>query len=719
MWSTATARVVTVLVLVVTLSGAAGITFLIRANANPAAQACRLSATDGSTVRHVIYLQFDNVHFNRDNPSVPSDLEQMPHLLNFLTQNGTLFTNDHTILISHTAGGILSSLTGLYPDRNGQTVSNSYDYYRNTGVPTFASSFKYWTGAVDGADDSRPNMIADTGLTTPAPWVPYTRAGCDVGGVGTANLEFENNTTDVSSIYGASSPEAQELAAQRTTDFVGIAVHCAQTATSVCAKSEHAKPDALPDEPGGYNGYNALFGAKYVNQAITNNNSCVNDTTGAPILGAGSTGCGFPGFDGMLAKNSLGYVAQMQEAGVPVTYAYISDAHDNHTLARASGPGEADYKQQLADYDTAFQAFFARLQGDGINKSNTLFVVTADEGDHFVGGSGAPDGNGNLVYNHTACPQAPIASSCPSNQIGEVTVKIGSVLPASEPPYDIHFDDAPTFYVSGNAAHPNGPDRTDPSVRQLERDVANATAPDPYAGGPTKIMQRLADTVEEKTLHMVNADPKRTPTFTMFGNDDFFFQTTNLSGGCAGSTVCANPGFAWNHGDFQEEIGNTWVGIVGPGVQHNGVDSTTWSDHTNVRPTMLALLGLKDDYVDDGRVLIEGLTTQATPHSLVAHRETVLRLGAVYEQVNAPFGQFAMDTLRASTTALSSDDATYTSIENQIASLTAQRDALVSQHILPALNGAAFDGQALNEQQAKSWIDQANSLLDQARTLAG
>ena len=77
----------------------------------------------------MIYLQFDNTHFNRDNPNVESDLEQMPHLYDFLKNNGTLFTNDHTILISHTAGGILSSLTGLYPDRTGQTVTNSYDYY--------------------------------------------------------------------------------------------------------------------------------------------------------------------------------------------------------------------------------------------------------------------------------------------------------------------------------------------------------------------------------------------------------------------------------------------------------------------------------------------------------------------------------------------------------------------------------------------------------------
>ena len=91
---------------------------------------CQLGQAAGANnnIKHVIYLQFDNTHFNRDNPNVESDLEQMPHLYNFLKDNGTLFTNDHTILISHTAGGILSSLTGLYPDRQGQTVSNSYDY---------------------------------------------------------------------------------------------------------------------------------------------------------------------------------------------------------------------------------------------------------------------------------------------------------------------------------------------------------------------------------------------------------------------------------------------------------------------------------------------------------------------------------------------------------------------------------------------------------------
>jgi hypothetical protein len=678
-----------------------------RTDASATTTTCTLGNNAGA-VKHVIYLQFDNTHFRRDNPNVASDLEQMPHLLSFMQSNGTLFTNDHTILISHTAGGILSSLTGLYPDRQGQTVSNSYDYYKATGVPAFTSSFKYWTSPVASSDDTSPNMITDTGKTTPAPWVPYTRAGCDFGGVGTANIELENNSSDVVNVFGSGSPEASETSAQKTTDFVGIAIHCANTATTICNGSTHAKPDPLPDEPGGYSGFNALFGAKYVDPAIAGGSSCVNDTSGNPINGSGTTGCGFPGFDGMLAKNSLGYVAAMQEAGVPVTYAYISDAHDNHTLARASGPGEADYEAQLAAYDQAFADFFSNLAAHGIDKSNTLFVVTVDEGDHFAGAQ-VSDG----IYSHTACPQASLTAvtPCPANQIGEVNAKIGALLPSGEPAYDIHFDDAPTFYVN------NQPARTDASVRKLERDVWNATAPDPYANAVVPVTQYLGDTVEMQALHMINADPKRTPTFVMFGNPDFFFQTTNLSGGCAGSSVCVNPGFAWNHGDVQEEIGNTWVGFVGPGIAANGTDSTTWTDHTNLRPTILSLLGLQDDYIDDGHVLREALTGQAVPAAIKSSGRFV-QLSQSYEQLNASFGSFALDTLKASTKALAStDDSVYTSIEDQIADLTTQRDALASQ-IRAALNGAAFTNAPISNSQAGDFVSQAKTLLDKAHALA-
>src|SRR5262249_49242892 len=89
---------------------------------------CQLGNGDGS-IQHVVYVQFDNTHLRRDIPGVPSDLEQIPQLLSFLEGNGTVLDKHYTILISHTAGGILSSFTGLYPDRMGITVSNNYDYY--------------------------------------------------------------------------------------------------------------------------------------------------------------------------------------------------------------------------------------------------------------------------------------------------------------------------------------------------------------------------------------------------------------------------------------------------------------------------------------------------------------------------------------------------------------------------------------------------------------
>src|SRR3982074_1853472 len=115
------------------------------------AAACRIGGADRA-IKHVIYLQFDNTHLFRDRQQFASDLEQMPHLLNFLRDNGTLSDNQHTVLISHTAGGILSSLTGLYPDRMGQAVSNSYGYFRPNGTVGFSSSFKYWTDLVDGGN---------------------------------------------------------------------------------------------------------------------------------------------------------------------------------------------------------------------------------------------------------------------------------------------------------------------------------------------------------------------------------------------------------------------------------------------------------------------------------------------------------------------------------------------------------------------------------------
>src|SRR5258708_25667967 len=102
---------------------------------------------------------------------------------------GSLPIKHSSIFISHTAGGILSSLTGLNPDRQGVTVSNSYDYYKPDTTPQFTSAFKYWTAPVS-TTDPLPNMVnGDSRLpkNTPAPWVSYTRAGCDRPNISVAN----------------------------------------------------------------------------------------------------------------------------------------------------------------------------------------------------------------------------------------------------------------------------------------------------------------------------------------------------------------------------------------------------------------------------------------------------------------------------------------------------------------------------------------------------
>jgi hypothetical protein len=685
------------------------------APAAPAAAVCRLDPAHGR-VKHVVQIQFDNTHLRRDAAGIPSDLEQMPHLLSFIRGNGVLARNDHTILISHTAGGILSTLTGLYPDRNGQTISNSYDYFQANGAPTFASSFKYWNDAVaPTADDPLPNMVnGDSGAPkeTPAPWVPYTRAGCDFGAVSTANVVLENTSTaangDMTTVFGSGSPEWNEAntaatRARAQTDFVGLAVHCAK-GSALCGSSANPRPDPLPDEPGGYNGYQALFGAAYVNPAITGGATAVSDLNGNPI-GDAAGNPGFPGFDGMTATASLGYVAQMLEAGVPVVYGYVSDAHDDHALARAYGPGEAGYVAQLKRYDDAFAAFFARLAKDGIDRSNTIFVFTVDEGDHIDASipSGCDGVTVPCAYQHAFwTPGQPV----PPGLLGEVNVNMNSLLPAGEPAFDIHFDSAPNFYVNGQPA------RDDPALRQLERDVAAATAIDPYAdpANPIPITRQIVDVVGERGLHMINADPLRTPSFTLFANPDFWFRIGNPA---CGGPVRVDYHFAWNHGDTTPDIATTWAGIVGPGVR-SGHDSDVWTDHTDWRPTVLALAGLHDDYASDGRVVTDVLRPSALPRGLATDLAT--ELGHVYKQLDAPFGRFGQVVLAVSTPAVASaDDAAYNRIERALSRLVDRRDAVADR--IRALLDTTTRGGALDATAARRLIRAADDVLEAAGEL--
>jgi hypothetical protein len=161
-------------------------------------------------------------------------------------------------------------------------------------------------------------------------------------------------------------------------------------------------------------------------------------------------------------------------------------------------------------------------------------------------------------------------------------------------------------------------------------------------------------------------------------------------------------------------------------VRNLGQTSRIWADHTDVRPTMLALLGLKDSYEPDGRVMSQALRSDAVPSGLRRHQGTLVILGDVYKQITAPFGRFAHDALVASTRALGSgsatDDSTYTAIEGRIAALTQRRDALAAQ-IRTVLSDASFGGgwgwgDRVDERRLRRLIVQGVVLLAQSHALA-
>jgi hypothetical protein len=159
--------------------------------------------------------------------------------------------------------------------------------------------------------------------------------------------------------------------------------------------------------------------------------------------------------------------------------------------------------------------------------------------------------------------------------------------------------------------------------------------------------------------------------------------------------------------------------MVGPGVNQTGIDDTTWSDHTDIRPTILTLVGLQDDYSHDGRVLVEELSGYAQP-SAVKNSDSFIDLAQIYKQLDGCVGQFGLATLSASTRALQSgspsNDSTYTTLENKLMSFGSQRDALAAQ-MIALLEGAEFNGQPFSDSQAQSLISQGQALLDQVNNL--
>ena len=119
-------------------------------------------------------------------------------------------------------------------------------------------------------------------------------------------------------------------------------------------------------------------------------------------------------------------------------------------------------------------------------------------------------------------------------------------------------------------------------------------------------------------------------------------------------------------------------------------------------------------------MLFEDLADAALPSTVVNARQIITQLAQVYKQINAPVGQLGLDSLKVSTKAIKSNDpgdTTYTNLENQLTSITTQRDALASQ-MITVLEGAEFNMQPVDATQAQQLINQGNALLQQVSNLA-
>jgi hypothetical protein len=291
-------------------------------------------------------------------------------------------------------------------------------------------------------------------------------------------------------------------------------------------------------------------------------------------------------------------------------------------------------------------------------------------------------------------------------------------------------DTAPEFYVTGN------PGADTPQVRTLERDVAGLTAANPYTGTTQPIANYLANPAAEAIVHMVNADPARTPTFAMFAKPDYF-----LSPGSATCSPCVtqNTGFAWDHGDYAAEIDTNYAAFAGPGVRHLGLDGSgasagpssagpdsgqvtvpgshtkgTWADEADIRPTLMYLAGLRDDYEHDGRVITQILSD---PNSAL-RPDSVTRLGECYKQLNSSVGKLGTDTLIAATRAMESTspgDHTYLRVDQELRGLDLVRDHLALT-IKGELEEAAFHDTAIRH--VSEQIAACHAIIHTARRLA-
>ncbi len=209
-----------------------------------------------------------------------------------------------------------------------------------------------------------------------------------------------------------------------------------------------------------------------------------------------------------------------------------------------------------------------------------------------------------------------------------------------------------------------------------------------------KGVQSIATREAMKAVHIASGADARTPTLIAFSDADYIFNRG----------ACSNCG-RWNHGTIHPDITDSWLALIGPGIKRGAMTNATtvdsFTDHTDIIPTIRAFLGISSSGDVDGVPIFAALD-RATSDDLLQLREA-------FKQLNAPLGRFGSAILKISTQGALGGPAARAQADTRIKDLKSRHDALVAE-MRPALDGA----KQLSRDQVLDLAKRAQTLMELA-----
>ena len=697
--------------LVVSALAAAGATARVDTAAqSQAASSCQL----GNGVQHVINIVFDNVHFARDNPNVPSDLEQMPHLLNFLKQNGTVFSNIahaddrphrrrqpddlHRPVRRPARPAAVEHVQDLQPgrlDRSGDVVHvldvaghRHEDQPAGRGHDTAPSMvYSDTVPASGGRTGSRrrrgcrsPAPAARSATSRPRTWCSRTRPStsrpCSAP-TRPRRRRQRANTAIPSRTSRSPSTSARRSTAPRA--HRSARARPARRVDGPCCRPSRAATTATRRCSARSTSRRRSAAARTVPQRLPGHRREREPRRPQRQHARRSRSAHTPGFPGFspTATQSLAVLADMQEAGIPVTYGYISDLHEkkadtttgctttaNAAVARRPvGPGDSCYVTNAQHYDRR-----SRRSSSGSRRRHHAgehAVRDQRRGERPVRrrerrpGDAADAGRLRRRHRRRATTRRVRSASCrrtsracsPARREREHAVRhraAGRVDLRPRPAGGERPDGPPA-----RARHRRDDQPARPVHRRRQREDHEVPGGRARAAGAAHadVRIRCARRRTRSSRSRTTSSRRRARTSASTAASPTTTATT--------ARTSTSPGSAWParasrcNGVDGPEAGRRQPAAAIPSRRNTVPQASqvgTWVEETDIRPTMLYLLGLHDDYQSDGHVI-----TQA----LLACRSRCRRRGARcgYDQINSSVGQFATDTLIADSKALASGSA--------------------------------------------------------------